>query len=103
MMINSCEKTLNRMRWKAFFYLNPDKSSSMKENFGLPTSKPAPKIEELDEFREGMLNLLKTPETTKKTNDFQEKLRHDYNKMKKEDKVFVASFIKLNACWGECV
>ena len=91
MMINSCEKTLNRMRWKAFFYLNPDKSSSMKENFGLPTSKPAPKIEELDEFREGMLNLLKTTETTKKTNDFQEKLRHDYNKMKKEDKVFVAA------------
>ena len=70
MMINSCEKTLNRMRWKAFFYLNPDKSSSMKENFGLPTSKPAPKIEELDEFREGMLNLLKTTETTKRPMTF---------------------------------
>ena len=79
------------MNWKVFHSQNPDKSGAKKETFGFNTSKPAPKAKELNEFKDGMLNILKNAVTTNKTNDFQEKLKQDCKKMKQNDKVFVAA------------
>jgi len=44
------EKFLIRVRWKAFFYLNPDCKPT--------TSKPTPHIKELDHFETEIYNLL---------------------------------------------
>ena len=35
--------------------------------------------------------MLQTTKTTNKTNDFQEKLKHDYSKLKNDDKIYVAA------------
>ena len=55
----------------------------------LNSTKPAPQNQDLQEFEDGMLNLLKSIKFNNKSNHFQQKLKNDKNTIKNEKKVFV--------------
>ena len=91
MLINSSEKLIRSVRWKAFFYLNPKMFANEKEYFGFTSTRPAPIMPELKEFEDEMLNLIKNVEFNNNSNNFQEKLKEDIKLIKAESKVFVAA------------
>ena len=48
--ISKAEKVFHNMRWKAYFYLNPDIRPSKKNNFGFKSTEPPPFVKELKDF-----------------------------------------------------
>lgn len=87
--IEMTEHLIKRMRWKAFFYLNPNIKTDTKETFGFKSKKPAPQIKELEQFEKSMLTLTQNLEFRPYNNDFLSKLKTDIDKVKNEDKVLV--------------
>ena len=50
-LLNSIDKFFNNARWKAYFYLHPDKKSKKsKNNFGYRLIRSVPIVPELKEF-----------------------------------------------------
>lgn len=89
-LIEMTEKLVRRMRWKAFHYLNPDKSNTNTETYGFKSRKSPPNIRELQEFEGKMLKLIRSIEFRAPSKDnFQVKLRNDTNLLKKSGSVFV--------------
>ena len=83
------EKLNHRMRWKAFFELNPETKSKSKETFGFKSTAPAPYVPELKEFQDKMINLAKNITFGNKPNHFQQKLRADEQRIKNESKAHI--------------
>ena len=88
-LISSMEKLNHRMRWKAFFELNPETKSKSKETFGFKSTAPAPYVPELKEFQDKMINLAKNITFGNKPNHFQQKLRADEQRIKNESKAHI--------------
>ena len=91
-MIYRSERLIKRMRWEAFFYLNPQEGGRRKDTFGLPSQRPAPQSPELREFERGMYNLVanitykEVPRST-----FQRGLKEEIDEIKGEKRVYVAA------------
>ena len=62
-LTHSVSHFINRLRWRAFFFLNPDEGGEGKETFGLKSLKPAPAIEGLKEFEGKFIDLIQSVET----------------------------------------
>ena len=80
------------MRWKAYFYLNPNATQNRKQTFGFKSNNSPPAIEELKKFEESMLTLVSniTFKQETKPSDFQTKLSHDIkNKIKSSTDVLI--------------
>ena len=79
--INSVNQFGARMRWRAYFFLHPDKRPKKKETFQF-RSLP---------LQMGLHNLVKTLKFRKSpgTNSFQQKLRKDSTEIKKEKKLII--------------
>ena len=50
------EQAIKRMRWKAFFYMNPN-GKNMQQTYGLKTLNCPPKIKELVSLERDLWNL----------------------------------------------
>ena len=46
------------MRWKAFFFLNPDDDGNKKETFGFNLKTTPPQITEILNFEKGLLQMI---------------------------------------------
>ena len=57
-LIAKTEDFIQRIRWKTFFYLNPDAKRTQKETFGFKTSKTAPQAKELTMFENDLAELI---------------------------------------------
>ena len=44
-LIEKTEQFLRRMRWKAYFFLNPDASTSSKDTYGFKSTKNPPPVD----------------------------------------------------------
>ena len=90
MFINSIEKFSRNLHWRAHFFLNPPKQASSKENFGFKSLAPAPYVKELNQFKDGLISLVKDVKFENKHNKFQTKLNTDIKEIKNETRVYVA-------------
>ena len=90
-MISKTEHFLKRMRWKAFFHDNPTPDNNQqRNNFGFPSEKTPPQIKDLIPFEDDMYNLIKTAQFKRpQTNQFQQILKRDINKLSSSKKIFV--------------
>ena len=61
-LINSFEKFNRNLHWKAHFFLNPQNKETTKETFGFKSISKAPKVPELNDFEDSMIDLIKTVE-----------------------------------------
>ena len=73
MMVNSVEKLIHNLRWRAFHFLKEEPSTNSKENFQFKSTAPAPQLQEMKEFEDGMVNLVKGIKFENKPNDFRKK------------------------------
>ena len=104
-IVEKTEIFIRRMRWKAYFYLNPNTTQDRKQTFGFKSNHSPPAIEELKKFEECMLNLVSniTFKQRSKGDDFQKQLAHDIKntikygwpnvaKFKKENHIHISTF-----------
>jgi hypothetical protein len=90
-LINKTESLLRRMRWKAFFYLNPQAQSRQKETFGFNTTNSPKPVAELNEFESKILHLIQSVEFKKTNCEFQNQLSQSAKDIKKDDKLLIAA------------
>jgi hypothetical protein len=90
-LIKSVEKFVKNLKWRSFHYLNPVPNRQHKETFGFNTTSPPPRVDELDELRDMLYDLVVKVEFKKHSNEFQEKLKEDIKNIAKESKMFIAA------------
>ena len=83
-LIDKAEKFMRNIRWRTFFFLNPDMSAENKETYGFRSTKSPPQIPELKEFEDGMLNIVQKIEFKNTSKPFQQKLSNDTETIKKK-------------------
>ena len=90
MLIEKTEQLCKRMRWKAFFFLNPSADGSHKETFGFFSRKSPPQVHALLSFEKRLLGMIETIKFRKVKCEFQQKLSSDiHNNIMKSDKLLV--------------
>ena len=77
------------MRWRAFFFLNPDKATSRKETYGFKSSKPTPFIPELKAFEDDMYDMISNIKTKPVKSNFQDNLHEDIRTINKSEHIYV--------------
>ena len=85
------EHFLRRMRWKAYFFLNPDVSTSSKDTYGFKSTKNPPPVDELKEFENDMLKMVQSTKFIQVNNPFLIKLKNDTDHIEKETKLLIAT------------
>lgn len=89
-ILDKTELFLKRMRWRAFFYLNPTIKSTAQDTYGFKSRLVPPPINELKEFENRLINLVKNIKFNRKANcQFQQALNTDVNKIKKGEHMLV--------------
>ena len=69
--LNSIHKLSSQMKWRAFFFLNPNVVSNSKETFNLNTSKAPPQVKEIKTFFDGLAELTTNLKFRRFNNPFQ--------------------------------
>ena len=87
-LLDKVESVLKRMRWKAFFFLNPS-AESRTGKFNLKSRRCPPPIEDLKPFEDDMFKMIENLRFKKVRNSFQDKLKRDVKKITSSDKVLV--------------
>jgi len=89
-LIQNAESLVIRMRWAAFFFLNPDSRSSMKETYGFRSKKPLPQITAMQGFEQGLADMIRSVKFRHVYNTFQDKLSSDIKlKITNSDSIIV--------------
>ena len=87
-LLDKVESVLKRMRWKAFFFLNPS-TESQSGKFNLKSRRCPSPIEDLKPFEDDMFKMIENLRSKKIRNSFQDKLKRDIMKVNSSDKVLV--------------
>lgn len=92
-LIEKVESLIRRMRWRAFFFLKSGNDdgyrTSSKETYGFKSRKCPPQSEELEAFEEDLLKMVETIQFRKTTNEFQQRLRKDVERIRQSKDVIV--------------
>ena len=76
-LIYSVEKFIRNLRWRAFFFLNPEKRGREKEYFGFNSIRALEEpIPELKLFEQRLAAMIRDVEFRNFSNDFQERIAH---------------------------
>ncbi|KAJ8027867.1 hypothetical protein HOLleu_29941 [Holothuria leucospilota] len=88
-LIEKTESFIKRLRWKAYFYLNPDRSPPGKENYGFKSRKCPPQIKELSAFENDLLELISHVKFKNVNCAFHDQLDRDSTSIKNSDKLVI--------------
>lgn len=90
-LIAKTESLIQRMRWKAFFFLTKNTDDATKETYGFKSKRSPPHVKELNEFEDCILDMIQRVEfkTNTHPNDLQKKLSKDAKEIKEEKNIFV--------------
>jgi len=90
--IEMTENVIKHMRWKAFFFLNPNTNTCNTDTYGFNSRKPPPTIIELGEFENEMEHLIKSIKFRHlQLDQVQLKLINDANKIKRSTGINVSA------------
>lgn len=90
--IKLLEKTqlfLNKVRWKTYFFLNPNARANHKETFGFKSNRQAPTIELLKDFESKMFSLVKSVQFNTYHNSLQQTLKQDVKNINSDRKLII--------------
>ena len=87
-LIHSVEKFVRNLRWRAYFYLNPQQKPQ-KETYDFKSLRAAPKIKELQKLEDAMYDLVRNIVFRRYSNVFQRKLKESRLMIMNEPKVIV--------------
>lgn len=89
-LIYSTEQLIRRMRWKAYFFLNPSKRGNIEKSYGFKSHRSPPPIPELQPFEDKMLHLIQSVKFRKTHRDrFQRTLENNTREIKSSNEVLV--------------
>lgn len=88
-LIEKTELFLKRMRWKAFFHLNPNITGKSLDSFGFNSRLSPPSVPELKPFEESLLNLTQNIEFQTTPSQFQKQIKTDIKSIKDSNKLYV--------------
>ena len=88
-LIDKTENLIKRMRWKAYFFLNPNAKTDRKETYGFNSKKTPPQIKEMIKFEDDLLKLIEQIEFRNTQCPFQSQLRKDVANLKASEHMFV--------------
>ena len=89
-LIEKVENVIQRMRWKAHFFLNGNNAEEIrKETFGFKSRHHPPQPTELEMLEKDLLHFINSIKFRYQKNIFQQKLKADINEIKKSTDVFV--------------
>ena len=85
------ESLIQRMHWKAFFFLNKNCNDTSKESYGFNLKRSPPHAAELNGFEDCMLEMIQRVQfkTNTYSNDLQKKLNKDVKEIQEEHNIFV--------------
>ena len=87
-LLNTTESFIKRMRWKAYFFLNP--STERNGNpYNLKSRKYPPTIPQLEQFENDMFSMINNTKFRSVNTLFQSKLKNDITNVNNSDKVYV--------------
>ena len=90
-LIASAEKFIRSIRWKTFFYLNPNENAERKNTYDFNSTKSPPKIPELKDFEDEMLKLVQSVEFKSSASKFQCQLSKNKNEIRNCDRLLVSA------------
>ena len=91
-LIEKIESQIQRMRWKAIFFLdNHNTHDATKETYGFKSKRSAPHVNALNEFEDSMLAMIQKIEFRNNyhPNILQEKLATDVKEIRRDKHIFV--------------
>ena len=89
-LIEKTEHLCRRMRWKAYFFLNPEANGNQKETFGFSSKNTPPQIPAMLNFEKRLLSMIENNKFRKVKCWFQNKLSSDIrNNIKKSEELLV--------------
>ena len=92
-LIEKTESLIQRMRWKAFFFLNnPDTDETTRQTYGFKSKRSPPHVNELNEFSEDcMQNMIQRIEfrTDHQPSNLQIKLANDLKEIREDKHIYV--------------
>ena len=88
-LIHSVREFIIKIKWRSHFFLNPQETPAQKETFGFKSSNAPPTIPELKTLEDKLYNLIKEIEFRDHKNPFQNRLKHDVEKIKCEENVLI--------------
>ena len=92
MLISKIEKVIMRMRRKVLEFLGKlDSNSNKNKTYGFKSLKCPPAVEEMTQFENDLLLLIKKLEFEKVHSGFQTRLRDDIKEIKASNKIFVSA------------
>lgn len=90
-LIMRTENFMRAIRWRTFFYLNPEIRAEPGEKYGFKSTKSPPYILELKQFEDGMLELVRSIKCKRISNPFQRKLDEDCASIRGTNTLLVAA------------
>ena len=90
-LISSADKFIRNIRWRTFFFLNPEIKQDNKENYGFSSTRAPPNIPELKGFEDGILNLVQNIEFKRRDTKFQSQLAKDECNINKSDHLLISA------------
>lgn len=90
-LIEKTESLLRRMRWKGFFFLNPQAEPQTKETFGFNTTKSPKPVPELNAFENKMINMIQNVELKNTNCKFQNELSQTVKDIKKDNTLLISA------------
>ena len=88
-LIAKTEEFIQRLRWKAFFFLNPNDDHAPKTTYGFKTTKTAPHAKELHDFESDLYEMINNVQFTDYRSRFQRRLINDVKNINKSDKIYL--------------
>lgn len=88
-LIEKTESLIQRMRWKAFFFLNTNTDDTTTK-YAFKSKCSPPHVKELDEFEDSMLDIIQRIQfkTNHHPNRLQRKLRKDVKEIRNDKHIF---------------
>ena len=88
-LLSKTESFIQRLRWKTYYFLNPDKRKNDLDTYGFKTEKSAPQVKELVDFENDLYSAIDKLEFCNPKSSFQEQLNSDVKKIKQSKNIFI--------------
>jgi hypothetical protein len=83
------ESVIQRMRWKAYYFLNGEPKTKEYDTFGLPSKNCAPVVTEMKAFEEDVIHLVSNVKFRKISDPFLNNIAGDLEKVNSSQNVLI--------------
>ena len=87
-LIEMTEHFIKSLRWRAYYYLHPEAKGNTKDTYGFKSLKSPPTVPELTNFEKRIKKLIQNIKFKPVRCQFQNQLKYDIKRKKKQLKVF---------------